>query len=157
MNELEHTLVVIKPLKPGDRLPKVEEFVREWLESAGFNCLYRQQMRLTQEQAVDLYEDTRGKWYHAKPIVFILSGEIIAMVWSGEDAISTVKKLVGPTSVDAALESDSIRGDLLRRYGCALPPYRDTANFVHAPGTTEEFKSQMDAVFGPEFAAKLSR
>ncbi|MEI8061435.1 MAG: nucleoside-diphosphate kinase [Candidatus Berkelbacteria bacterium] len=140
---MECTFVLIKP--SNDRV-EVIRYVMEVLGRAGFLCVYQEQMRLNDKQAAGLYADSKRELYHAKPIVFIQTGPVVAMIWEGEDAIRRVKELVGPTKVDEVLATDCIRGDLLKRFGKAQPPFDTAANFVHVSATPEEFESQIRVV-----------
>ncbi|MEI6144374.1 MAG: nucleoside-diphosphate kinase [Candidatus Berkelbacteria bacterium] len=140
---MERTFVLIKP--SNDRV-EVIRYVMEVLGRAGFLCVYQEQMRLNDKQAAGLYADSKRESYHAKPIVFIQTAPVVAMIWEGEDAIRRVKELVGPTKVDEAMATDCIRGELLKRFGKAQPPFDTAANFVHVSATSEEFESQIRVV-----------
>lgn len=144
---MERTFVLVKP---NFHMEDVTRYVLEKLSEAGFTCVYQEELRIGDEQAAGLYADSRRKPYHAKPIVFIQTGRVIAMIFEGEKAIERVKSLVGPTKVDEAMAIDCIRGYLLKKYGKAQPPFDTAANFVHVSATSEEFETQIRVVLPPK-------
>lgn len=150
---MERALVLIKP---NDHMSEVLVYVMGKLFDAGFMCLYLDHVVLTEEQAEELYADCRDKPYFWKPKTIILSGEIVAMIWEGEDAIRIIKELVGPTSVDEAMATECIRGYLLNTYGLAEGELRTAANYVHVSKTAEEFPEQTKAVLGQELARRFT-
>jgi len=151
---VEKAIVLIKP---NDHMAKVLGYVMGKLFAAGFMCLFLDHLRLTEEQAEELYADCRDKPYFWKPKTIILSGEIVVMIWEGEDAISAIKALIGPTSVDEAMATDCIRGHLLRTFGQAEGELQTAANYVHVSKTAEEFPEQTKAVLGPELARRFTQ
>ena len=75
------------------------------------------------------------------------SGPVIAMVWSGSNAIDLIRKITGGTE---PLSSDigTIRGDYtLDSYQLADTDSRSIRNLIHASGEIEEAKKEIDIWF----------
>ena len=68
--------------------------------------------------------------FFAKLIDFITSGPVVAMAWTGKEAISIVRKLVGGTN-PAEAELGTIRGDL------AIDVGRNVIHASDGPETAE--------------------
>lgn len=81
---------------------------------------------------------------------FLLSGPIVAMVLEGEQAVALVRKLVGATEPMSA-DPGTIRGDLSPdSYQLANVQNRPLRNLVHASGTVEEAKNEINIWFTEE-------
>lgn len=83
-------------------------------------------------------------------VKFMTSGPVIAMIWQGAHAVGIVRKMTGGTE---PLGSDvgTIRGDfVLDSYQIADAYDRAIRNLVHASGTVEEAKGEIDLWFKPE-------
>jgi nucleoside-diphosphate kinase len=82
---------------------------------------------------------------------FMMSGEICAIVFKGEEAIKVVRKITGATNPSLA-DKDTVRGkwgedDLIK----ANEEGRATRNLVHASGNIEEARREIGIWF-PEMA-----
>jgi nucleoside-diphosphate kinase len=83
-------------------------------------------------------------------IKYMSSGPVVAMVWEGAHAVPLVRKLVGATE---PLTSDvgTIRGDfVLDSYEMSDSDGRSIRNVIHASGSVEEAKGEMNLWFKPE-------
>lgn len=81
---------------------------------------------------------------------YLSSGPVIAMVWQGVNAVGIVKKITGGTE---PLTSDigTIRGDfVIDSYEISDIDGRAVRNLVHASGSPEEAKKEIDFWFKPE-------
>jgi len=75
------------------------------------------------------------------------SGPVIAMVWTGMNAIGVVRKITGSTE---PLSSDvgSIRGDLtIDSYQIADTSDRSVRNLIHASTSVDEAEAEIDIWF----------
>jgi nucleoside-diphosphate kinase len=80
-------------------------------------------------------------------IEFLSSGPIIAMVLEGEQAVPLVRKLVGATEPMSSAPG-TIRGDFSPdSYALSNAQNRPLRNLVHASGTVEEAKTEIDVWF----------
>lgn len=80
-------------------------------------------------------------------IKYITSGPVVAMTWQGAHAVGIVRKLVGSTE---PLTSDvgTIRGDfVLDSYQMSDKDGRAVRNVIHASGTVDEAKGEIDLWF----------
>ena len=78
---------------------------------------------------------------------YMSSGPVVAMIWQGAHAVGIVRKLVGGTE---PLTSDvgSIRGDfVLDSYQLSDKDGRAIRNLIHASGSTDEAKAEIDLWF----------
>lgn len=87
-------------------------------------------------------------------IRYMTSGPVIAMVWQGSHAVGIVRKMTGGTE---PLTSDvgTIRGDYVTdSYQISDIEDRSIRNVVHASGSIEEAKQEIDLWFRPEEVIK---
>lgn len=131
---METTFVMIKP----DAIAKglVDEIIQR-IETAGLRVVEKRRMRLTQEQAEKLYEPHRGTEYYGRLVDFTLSGDVVVMKVEGENAISRMRRLIGPLDPTKAPKG-TIRGD----YGTVLPQ-----NVIHAADSPESAQRELSIFF----------
>lgn len=78
---------------------------------------------------------------------FLKSAPIIAMVWEGEQSVALIRKLVGATE-PASAAAGTIRGDFsLDSYALSNAQNRPIRNLVHASGTVDEAKNEINVWF----------
>lgn len=78
---------------------------------------------------------------------YLSSGPLIAMVLQGNHAVDNVRKLVGHT-LPVSAEPGTIRGDFSKDSSAlANKEKRALRNIIHASGTTEEAKSEIEYWF----------
>ncbi len=78
---------------------------------------------------------------------YMSSGPVLAMIWQGAHAVGVTRKLVGGTE---PLTSDvgTIRGDyVLDSYQMSDTDGRSVRNLIHASGTVEEAKNEINLWF----------
>lgn len=81
---------------------------------------------------------------------YITSGPVVMMIWQGAHAVSIVRKIVGGTE---PLTSDvgTIRGDfVLDSYQISDDSGRAIRNLIHASGSVEEARNEINLWFKPE-------
>ncbi len=80
-------------------------------------------------------------------VKFITSGPVVAMVFEGEDAIKTARKITGFTDPSKA-EKGTIRGDLGQdSITASNSQKRATENLVHASGNSDEAQREIKLWF----------
>jgi len=84
------------------------------------------------------YAEHVEKPFFPELLEFITSGPVVAMEWSGEDAISVARTLMGATDPKKA-DVGTIRGDL----GLAV-----THNLVHGSDGVESASRELEIFFG---------
>lgn len=104
---MERTLVLIKPDGVAKRVCGniISRFERRGLTIAALKLL-----RVSPEQAARHYAEHQGKPFYRELIGFITSAPVVAMVLSGENAVTAVRAMMGPTNpLEAA--PGTVRGD----------------------------------------------
>lgn len=91
-----------------------------------------------------------GQWVLRKLKKFMSSGPVIAMIWQGNEAVGIIRKITGGTE---PLTSDvgTIRGDFtIDSYPLADTDNRAIRNLIHASGSPEEAKKEIEIWFKKE-------
>jgi nucleoside-diphosphate kinase len=107
VRDIEQTLILLKP----DAVMKgVCGQIIERFEKRGFKIVALKMLFLTKEQAEIHYQEHKEKPFFQELVTFIISGPLIAMVISGENAIKASRNMMGSTNpLDAT--TGTIRGD----------------------------------------------
>ena len=170
----ERTLVIIKP--DGVQRTLIGEIIKRY-ERVGLKMIALKMIIPTPEKATEHYMVGGEEWleevgrkasaayekkgkkspfktYRDNGVAileanakYMSSGPVIAMVWSGSNAIDLIRKITGGTE---PLSSDigTIRGDYtLDSYQLADIDSRSIRNLIHASGETEEAKKEIDIWF----------
>jgi len=117
----------------------------EWLFKCGNKAIisYKEKgITPPSENPIDI-----GKSILEKLKNYMTSGPVIAMVWTGMNAIGVVRKITGSTE---PLSSDvgSIRGDLtIDSYQIADTSDRSVRNLIHASTSVDEAEAEIDIWF----------
>jgi nucleoside-diphosphate kinase len=105
------TLVIIRP-DSNQRHPAGEVIGR--FEKKGFKLVAGKLVKISKEQARQLYDVHRGKPFFGEWVKFISSGPVLLMVWEAEGIIAMSRRMTGATfGFDA--EADTIRGTSIVR------------------------------------------
>ena len=93
-------------------------------------------------------EERHGAAVYNTTAAFMQRGPVIAFVLEGEDAVATVRKIVGTTYPNEA-QPGSIRGDFAHQSkAVAAATGKAVANLVHASGNREEAQYEVNLWFG---------
>lgn len=131
----ERTLFVVKPDAVSRGL--VGGIVSRF-EAKGFRLEALRMMRFTRAQAESFYAVHKQRPFFSDLVDFITSGPVVAGVLEGNNAVATVRIMVGSTkSFEAA--PGSIRGDL----GLGF-----TDNIIHASDSAASFEHEHTVAFG---------
>ena len=103
----ERTYVMLKP--DAVRRNLVGNILARF-ESTGLKMDSLKHMSVTPEQSSELYKEHEGKPFYQDLLNYILSGPVVATVWSGPSAVSIARKLIGATN-PAEAAPGTIRGD----------------------------------------------
>jgi nucleoside-diphosphate kinase len=131
----EATLVIVKP--DAVRRGLTGEILSR-IERKGLRIEAMRQMRIDRDLAERHYDEHRDKGFFGELVDFITSGEVVVARVVGEQAVSVVRTLMGPTD-PAAAPPGTIRGD----YGVVI-----TENLVHGSDSPESAKRELDLFFG---------
>jgi len=131
----ERTLVLIKPdaIKKGLIGAILSRF-----EEKGYKIVKLKMMKLAKEEAHNFYSVHVGRPFFSHLIPFITSGSIVAAVIEGNNACSTIRKIIGPTDPDNAP-----LGTIRRDFGTSL-----TENAIHASDSSESYLREYEVIFG---------
>ena len=131
---MEETLVLLKPdclegRKCGEVLKRFEE--------AGFDVLGVKMMRLSDEILREHYAHLADKPFFPEIQGFMQSSPVVALAMRGENAITRVRDMVGPTDSTVA-EKGTIRGDFGQD---------KMKNVVHASDSVENGQAELKRFF----------
>lgn len=105
---MERTFLMVKP--DGVQRNLVGEIVNRF-ETKGFKLVGAKLMQITTELAETHYGEHKERPFFKDLVGFITSSPVFAMVWEGEQVISTARKMMGSTNPQDAAPG-TIRGDL---------------------------------------------
>ncbi len=121
---VEHSLVLIKPDAVQRRF--IGEIIGRF-EQKGLSISAMRFLQATQTHAEAHYAVHRDKPFFGALVSFITSSPLVALIISGDEAVSVIRNMIGPTDGRKA-PPGTIRGD----FGCSLG-----ANLVHASDSVE--------------------
>ena len=131
----ESTLLIVKP--DAVRRGLVGEILRR-VEAKGLRIEEIHTMRLERGLAEEHYDEHSEKAFFAELVGFITSGDVVVARVAGEQAISALRMLMGPTD-PASAPPGTIRGD----YGTLI-----TENLVHGSDSEESAQRELKLFFG---------
>ena len=131
----EQTLIVVKP--DGFRRQLTGRILARF-EEKGFQIKNLKSYNFTKEKAQEFYSVHKDKPFFGELVSFICSGTVVACILEGNNAVSTVRLMIGATkSFEAA--TGTIRGD----FGLGF-----TDNIIHASDSHESFIKESRVIFG---------
>lgn len=132
---VQKTYSMIKP--DGVRNGHIGEIVNR-IERVGLKIERMELGMVTPELAEANYGEHKGKPFYEGLIAYITSGPVVKMVVSGENAVATMRKLMGATNpADAA--PGTIRGD----FGLTVDE-----NVIHGSDSPESAEREIGVFFG---------
>jgi len=133
---MEKTVVLIKP--DGMKQKLVGKIIDRF-EASGLELVALKLMRLNQELLNVWYAHHKDKPFFPELSKFMLECPVVAMILKGENAVSRVRKLIGPTDSTKAPKG-TIRGD----WGESVQK-----NLVHASDAPERAEFEIGLLFKP--------
>ena len=133
--EIENTFVMVKP--DGVRRGLVGDIITRF-ERKGLRLTRARLLTIDEDLARRHYAEHVEKEFFSELLAFITSGPSLAMEWTGENAISVARSLMGETDPQESLPG-TIRGD----YGLVI-----TENIVHGSDKPESAKRELGLFFG---------
>lgn len=131
------TLVIIKPDAIQRHL--AGEVIGRF-EKKGFKLVAAKLVKISEEQARQLYDVHQGKAFFEEQVTFISSAPVLVMVWEAEDIIAMSRRMIGATfGLDA--EPGTIRGD----FGCS-----NRYNLIHGSDSVESAEMEINLFFQPD-------
>jgi nucleoside-diphosphate kinase len=131
----EETLLIVKP--DAVRRGLTGEIIAR-IERKGLRIAEMRSMRIERALAERHYDEHRDKAFFGELVAFITSGDVVAARVVGEQAVSVVRTLMGPTD-PASAPPGTIRGD----FGVLI-----TENLVHGSDSPGSAKRELDLFFG---------
>lgn len=104
---MEKTFIMVKP--DGVQRGLIGEVVKRF-EQKGFKLIGAKLMKITKGLAETHYGEHKARPFFGELVDFITSGPVFAMVWEGNNVISTSRNMIGATN-PAEATPGSIRGD----------------------------------------------
>lgn len=143
----ERTLVVLKPdaVVRGLAGRIIQRFEDASLKIIGVK-MREMDADFTRKHYFDL-EERLGPVVYNATAEFMQRGPVLAFVLEGENAVATVRKMVGTTYPNEA-QPGSIRGDFAHQSKAgAIATGKAVANLVHASGNREEAEYEVSLWF----------
>jgi len=134
MSDLEQTLIVVKP--DGFKKGIVGKIIARF-EEKGFQIVNLKTFQFDTDSARKFYDAHKDKHFFEELVSFICSGKTVGCILEGNNAISTVRLMVGNTKSTEA-QPGTIRGD----FGLGF-----TDNIIHASDSAESFIKESKIIF----------
>lgn len=133
---LQRTLCLIKPDGVERRLvgPLIER-----LERKGFRIVAMRLLKVDTAQARQHYAEHEGKPFFPLLIDYITSGPIVALCLEGNDAVTSLRNIVGNTN-PAKAAAGTIRADFALTIG---------RNLIHAADSAQAAEREIALFFEP--------
>ena len=131
---VEKTYTMIKP--DGVANGHIGQIVSRF-ENVGLTIERMELGLVTQAQAEQNYAEHKGKPFYDGLIEYVTSGPVVKMVVSGENAVATVRKLMGATN-PADATPGTIRGD----FGLTMDE-----NVIHGSDSVESAEREIGVFF----------
>ena len=131
---MERTLILLKPDTVERQLVGA---VLSRFEQKGLKIAAMRMLQFTPELARKHYADHIGKPFYPGLETYITSGPVVAAILEGTEAVSVVRRMIGPTNGIEA-PSGTIRGDF------ALSSRQ---NLVHASDSTTAAEREISIFF----------
>ena len=135
MSNLEQTLIVVKP--DGFKKGLVGKIISRF-EEKGFQIVNLRSFQFDTDTARKFYDAHKDKHFFNELVSFICSGKTVGCILEGNNAISTIRLMVGNTKSTEA-QPGTIRGD----FGLGI-----TDNIIHASDSAESFIKESKVIFG---------
>ncbi|MEK3934747.1 nucleoside-diphosphate kinase [Sporosarcina sp. FSL W7-1349] len=134
---MERTFLMVKP--DGVQRNLIGEIVSRF-ENKGFQLVGGKLMQISQELAEQHYGEHKERPFFGELVEFITSGPVFAMVWEGENVISTARLMMGATNPKESAPG-TIRGDFAVTVG---------KNIIHGSDSPESAVREIGLFFKEE-------
>ena len=131
---MEQTLIVVKP--DGFKKGLVGKIIAKF-EEKGFQIVNLKSFQFDEQTAKKFYDAHKDKHFFNELVSFICSGKTVGCILEGNNAIATVRLMIGNTKSSEALPG-TIRGD----FGLGF-----TDNIIHASDSAESFIKESKIIF----------
>jgi nucleoside-diphosphate kinase len=131
---VEQTLIVVKP--DGVKRQLTGRILARF-EEKGLQIRKLKSYNFTKEKAQEFYSVHKDKPFFGELVSFIFSGTVVACILEGNNAVGTVRIMIGSTKSSEAAPG-TIRGD----FGLGF-----TDNIIHASDSPESFIKESGVIF----------
>ena len=149
-NLIQRTLILFKPdaVQRGIVGEILTRFERVGLKIVGTKMIFPNKEHFHKHyEGIGKMVTRRGEKAFDMALEFMTQGPVIAMVFEGVEAVELVRKLVGGTEPKSALPG-TIRGDYSHMsFGYADEHNVGIPNLIHASGSVEEAKQEIEHWF----------
>jgi nucleoside-diphosphate kinase len=122
---MERTLSIVKP--DGVKKGLIGEVIKRF-EKNGLKVIGLKMVKMSKREAEGFYEVHRGKSFFESLTTFMSSGPAVVMVLEGDNAVQSLRNLMGATDPQGAAE-----GTLRRQFGSNIE--RNVVHGSDAPDT----------------------
>lgn len=130
----QSTFVMVKP--DGVRRGLIGEVISRF-ERKGLRLDAMRMLEIDEDLAGRHYAEHVGKPFYGDLVAFITGGPVVAMKWTGDDAVAVVRAMMGATDPKAS-SPGTIRGD----FGLVI-----TENVVHGSDSPESAERELRLFF----------
>ncbi|MBM6619865.1 nucleoside-diphosphate kinase [Bacillus suaedaesalsae] len=141
---MEKTFLMVKP--DGVQRNLIGEIVARF-EKKGFKLVGAKLMNIPTELAETHYGEHKERPFFGELVSFITSGPVFAMVWEGENVISTARLMMGATNPKESAPG-TIRGDYAVTVG---------KNIIHGSDSPESAEREINLFFNQEELVDYSK
>ncbi len=134
---MEQTFLMVKP--DGVQRNLIGEIVGR-LENKGYQLVGAKLMTIPTELAEQHYGEHKERPFFGELVEFITSGPVFAMVWEGENVISTSRLMMGATNPKESAPG-TVRGDFAVTVG---------KNIIHGSDSLESAEREIGLFFNKE-------
>ncbi|MBB4823771.1 nucleoside-diphosphate kinase [Sporosarcina luteola] len=134
---MERTFLMVKP--DGVQRNLIGEIVSRF-EKKGFTLVGGKLMQISQDLAEQHYGEHKERPFFGELVDFITSGPVFAMVWEGENVISTARLMMGATNPKESAPG-TVRGDFAVTVG---------KNIIHGSDSPESAVREIGLFFKEE-------
>lgn len=134
---MEKTFLMVKP--DGVQRQLIGDIVARF-ERKGFQLVGAKLMQISNDLAEQHYGEHKERPFFGELVEFITSGPVFAMVWEGENVISTARSMMGATNPKDAAPG-TIRGDYAATVG---------KNIIHGSDSPESAEREIGLFFKQE-------
>lgn len=136
-NIMERTFVM---LKPGVLHRRIAGEIVNRFERKGLKIIALKMLHMDRTVVETHYAEHVGKNFYQELVDYTCSGPVVAMILEGKEAISTVRRLIGPTNIHDS-QPGTIRGDFAAS---------TTLNIVHASDSKPSAEREIALFFKPD-------
>jgi nucleoside-diphosphate kinase len=136
---MEKTFLMVKP--DGVQRNLIGEIVSRF-ERKGFQLVAAKLMTASDDLAKEHYTEHKERPFFGELVDFITSGPVFAMVWEGENVISSARTMMGKTN-PAESAPGTIRGD----FATVL-----SQNIIHGSDSPESAEREINLWFKGELS-----